>query len=432
MTDFAYREPEALSPQIETALLPRSRRISDNRGRYAITVARSIEEIEAIRDIWQQLQGHLNADIDYYLTVNILREKVLRPHVMVLHDVGDPVAMLIGCIVEGPLQLRLGYRVLYAPTVRSLTICYGGALGVDSQAIARALMEEVVKTLARDEAEVADLNFLKIDSAMHRIAKNVPGFFSRDHLNAANRHYQLVLPDSFDAYLRTRSRNTRENIGRYSKRLVKKYGDRLSCIRYSDEKDIDRMLTDIEAVARKTYQRGLQKGLGDDERSRKLMSLAARRGWLRVHLLYIDGRPCAFWAGYLYQGTFFIDIPGYDPEYSADRVGHFLFMKIVEELCEDPEANVIDFGFGDAQYKRSFGTDWWEEGRVRIFASTPRGAVLNVTRTCVAKIEAAGRLLLKRTRLLNRVKSSWRNHIRQKNEGLREPAPKGVTGHHSI
>lgn len=381
---------------------------------YTITVARSLAEIDMIRDVWQRFQRHLAVDIDYYLTVNELQESVVRPHVVVLYDAGEAVAMLIGSIVDSQLPLTMGYRVLYAPTVRSLTISYGGALGVDSPAIAQALMEEVNRTLVRKEAEMADLNFLKIDSAMHGAARRLPRFFSRDHLHTPNRHYELILPGSFDAYLSSRSRNTRANIQRYSKRLKKKYGDRLSIARFSDEKDIGRMLTDIEAVAKKTYQRGLLKGLGDNERSRRLTSLAAHRGWLRVHILYIDGRPCAFWAGYLHHGTFFIDIPGYDPDYSEDRLGHFLFMKVVEELCEEPLADRIDFGFGDAQYKRSLGTDYWKEDRVFIFAPTVKGALLNMTRTGVVKTEAFVRLVLERTRLLNLVKSKWRNHIRLK------------------
>ena len=376
-----------------------------------------------IRDVWQRFPRHLAVDINYYLTVNELQESVVRPHVVVLHDAGEPVAMLIGSIVDSPLRLTMGYRVLYAPTVRSLHISYGGALGVDSPAIAQALMEEVSRTLVRKEAEMADLNFLKIDSAIHSTAKSLPRFFSRDHIHAPNRHYELVLPDSFDAYLRSRSRNTRENIRRYSKRLKKKYGDRLSIARFWAEKDIDRMLSDIEAVAKKTYQRGLLKGLGNNERSRRLTSLAARRGWLRVYVLYIDGHPCAFWPGYLYRSTFFIDIPGYDPDYSADRLGNFLFMKIVEELCEDPLADRIDFGFGGAQYKRSFGTDCWKEDRVFMFAPTAKGALLNITRTCVAKTEARARLVLERTRLLNLVKLRWRNHIRQKDS---RPGGRGI------
>ena len=34
---------------------------------YTVTVARSVEEVERLRDQWQQLAEHVNVDIDYFL-----------------------------------------------------------------------------------------------------------------------------------------------------------------------------------------------------------------------------------------------------------------------------------------------------------------------------------------------------------------------------
>ena len=100
-------------------------------------------------------------------------------------------------------------------------------------------------------------------------------------------------------------------------------------------------------------------------------------------MLSIAGAPVAFWYGLAYAGTFFIGTPGYDPEYGELRVGLYLQMRMMEDLCADPTVHAVDYGFGDAQYKRSFGDTAWEEADVLLFAPTFRAARINAIRTSV-------------------------------------------------
>ena len=102
-----------------------------------------------------------------------------------------------------------------------------------------------------------------------------------------------------------------------------------------------------------------------------------------------------------------------DPELAKYSPGMFLVMKVIEQFCErktkDDMPRLIDFGFGDAQYKAVLGNRQWRESPVYIFSRTWKGMAVNLIRTpTVFANETATRLLAK-ANLLQRVKKVWRN-----------------------
>ena len=83
-----------------------------------------------------------------------------------------------------------------------------------------------------------------------------------------------------------------------------------------------------------------------------------------------------------------------------------------EDLCEDPELTLLDFGFGDAEYKRRFGDRSWHEEDVLIYARRPRPVLINLVRTAFLGVNAAALALGKRTGVLSRIKNWWRSRLR--------------------
>jgi hypothetical protein len=58
---------------------------------------------------------------------------------------------------------------------------------------------------------------------------------------------------------------------------------------------------------------------------------------------------------------FFYEILGYDPDLASHSPGLVLLVKLLEDLVATGEADILDFGAGDADYKRLFGTSSFEE-----------------------------------------------------------------------
>jgi CelD/BcsL family acetyltransferase involved in cellulose biosynthesis len=189
------------------------------------------------------------------------------------------------------------------------------------------------------------------------------------------------------------------------------YGDDFAIKVFMTPDEIDLVFRDAEAVSTKTYQHGLGVGFEDDPLQRNLVGLSLERGWFRGYVLYLEGAPRAFWFGTVYNGTFHTGRTGFDPAYGDYHPGTFLLVRMIQDMCDDDAVDVIDYGFGDAEYKQTFGSENWLEHDVLIFASSPRAVRVNVVRTAVLGVDGLARRILGRRNLVSRLKRRWRNRL---------------------
>jgi CelD/BcsL family acetyltransferase involved in cellulose biosynthesis len=386
---------------------------------WETVVARSFEEIEAIRPIWERMQGQEthpvpNADIDHYLSVMRGAKESAQPYVMVVYYDGEPKTALIGRIEKQAIACAVGYAKILATPMRCLTVVYGGILGQRDAESRSMLMTKLMEILKAGEADVVTFFHLPIDSDIYRLVRLMPTLFCRDRFPVQELHWKAFLPGSFDDFLRSRSKNTRHNTRRYTKRLVEKYGDRLSVQCFTETRQVDQLFRDTVEVAQKTYQQGLGSTFVDDVRTRSQVKFLVDRKLLIAYVLYIDGRPCAFWNGIRYKETFFTWTTGYDPAFSGDRLGLFLLVKMIELLCVEPDIQAIDFGFGDAQYKQSFCDDSWIEASVFVFAPRLYPTFVNLLRSSVNGLNAGLKRVGSKVGALGWVKRQWRTSLRAK------------------
>jgi len=73
---------------------------------------------------------------------------------------------------------------------------------------------------------------------------------------------------------------------------------------------------------------------------------------------------------------------------------------------------VFDFGFGDADYKRHFSDESWDESDLVLFAPTARAVAVNAGRTAVMGAAVQARRVLERFGLADRLKTMWRRRLR--------------------
>jgi CelD/BcsL family acetyltransferase involved in cellulose biosynthesis len=166
-------------------------------------------------------------------------------------------------------------------------------------------------------------------------------------------------------------------------------------------------------------------GFVDDEATRARTLLALERGWLRAWVLYVDERPVAFWMGDAYRGRFRSMIPGYDPDWAVHRVGNFILMHMIERLCEDPDVQILDFGFGDVEYKERLAERNWSAGDVFVFAPTFKGVRVNLVRSTLVTVNGAAMRLARSLGIAGRVKRTWRRRFARRQT---EAAPTAAQG----
>jgi ribosomal protein L21E len=221
----------------------------------------------------------------------------------------------------------------------------------------------------------------------------------------------MSVPDEIDQFYKVRSRGHRHNLRQAIKKFEREYPGRNNLVRFTEEYEVDDFVRVAAEISSKTYQKALGVGIVNDEQTRSRIRTAARHGWFDGSVLLAGDEPCAFQLGLRYNDVYYMVSIGYDPALSAHKTGTVLFLKVLESLCEDTAINMMDFYFGDAEYKNRYGTMHWPEACVYIFAPRVYPTFLNVLRCSIAGMNAALAVLVNKVGSADRIKRRWRNAI---------------------
>ena len=330
-------------------------------------VARSVEEVLALRPVWDVLQSpFVTSDLDFMLAYMSNTAGSIRPHAVVIRDENGPVALASGRVEDVRLPARLGPKTVLNPEVRALTITYGGLMGrLDDESVPR-LLAAVKESVEPGEVDVIRLRMLTVGSPAHTVARAGSPFLRREHFSTQMPHWQAEIPGSLDEFLARRSRRRRETVRRYSKRLEKTYGERGAGRDLQeprpDRPPLRRLGARFTARPTSTCSASASPTSASSACSPEL---AMDRGWFRGYVLYLNDAPAAFWHGNAYHGVFGIGATGFDPAFADARPGTYLLMRVVEDLAADDSVHTLDFGFGDADYKRQLRRRTAARGRRR-------------------------------------------------------------------
>lgn len=387
---------------------------------WKIDIIQSFEEIETIRPVWEEMQHkqsspppNPNADIDRYLSVLEPIKDRVQPFIMLLRRNGYPEAMLIGRKGSTHIRCKIGYLTLLKPSLRCISIAYRGFLGQMKPEVCSILIEELNHSLRNGEADVVGFNHLSTDSEMYQLARIKPNVLSRGYFPKVDPHWRMSVPQDIDLFYKGLSQRHRSNLKRYTKNLEKKHQVRM--VTYSRENMLEEVITTAAQISSRTYQYALNSGFVDDNSMRSRLTTAAKHGWLRFHILFINDKPCAFQLGLQYQRTYFLSQIGFDPEWKQWRIGTTLFLKVLEDLCSDPVVDSLDFGFGDAEHKRSYGNEHWLEATVYIFAPRFYPMLVNSLYSSMTGLSLGISSLARKIGFERWAKRRWRNLLQRSN-----------------
>lgn len=386
-----------------------------------IIVARSLEEIEKIRPIWEEMQScesypAVDVDIDKYLSAIKPLSDDMQPYIMLLYRNSHPEAMVIGSIAVRRINCKFGYKTLFKPSLRCLSIVYGGFLGNLTEEVSSIVVQELINTFSQGGADVVFFNNLRTDLPVYRKIRQIPPRLCRSHFPKVETHWSMSVPESIDLFYQSLRPKTRNTLRRKIRKLEREFGNQVRIVTYRGENELEEAISAASQISHWTYQYALGVGFVDNAQTRSMMATAANRGWLRMSVLYVKSEPCAFQLVLQYRNTYFLGQTGFNPKWKQWNIGTVLFLKVLENICNDSDVESFDFGFGDADYKRHYGNEHWHEACVYICAPRLYPVFINLLQTSVMGLSIGGRYILRKTGFLRWVKRRWRNMLQKDNE----------------
>jgi hypothetical protein len=294
----------------------------------------------------------------------------------------DPSDTLVGVVPVWFNQFTLRFSTLkwtlYRKRLPAAHLLGGGLLVPQSPDILSRLLSSIFSDLPGCRSVYAEA--VPTDSGFWKRAQAAPGALDNFRLyvvSGPRPWHTLVLKSSFDAYLKAMSAKARANLRREVRKLNAVADDRLVLSRCTTEQEAEAFYRGAVDVSRRSWQ---QQAFGtrikDDPESLEAFKDLSRRGLLRCYLLSVADKPCAFVIGYQHYGVYCYSEIGYDQQLSAYSPGKVLLFLIVEDLHNENRPDVLDFGVGDAAYKRRFGNCMKSDVACLVMPKTVRNAAL--------------------------------------------------------
>jgi CelD/BcsL family acetyltransferase involved in cellulose biosynthesis len=156
---------------------------------------------------------------------------------------------------------------------------------------------------------------------------------------------------SWEVYLASRSANLRQELRRKERRLA----DRgLRYLTVADPDELEGALDRLFELHRARWSTEASRFAAQEPFHRSFASIALARGWLRLRLLELEGRPVAAYYGFRFGEVEWFYQLGRDPA-ATGSVGLMLLARALREAIEESAAE-FKLGPGAQSYKTRFAT----------------------------------------------------------------------------
>jgi CelD/BcsL family acetyltransferase involved in cellulose biosynthesis len=224
---------------------------------------------------------------------------------------------------------------------------------------------------------------------------------------------RLVRTDGgWDAYLASRRSKVRREWRRKQKRLEAQ--GRVEIVTATDPETAERVIDDVLAIEEKSWKLD-----GDNGKTvhrhitafyPALTRSCADRGWLRLHVLYLDGKPIAYLYGVLFRDLLYALWTSYDGEYASLSPGIVIVLHGLRRAFEEG-VPVVDFLGAETRWKIEVSDGTRSHVHVCAFSTAHLGCwACSAARGRLKPLlkERAPTLLVGAKRAVERARGLWR------------------------
>lgn len=364
----------------------------------SVQVAGSMRAVLELRSVWEKWTHCLETDLDYF-SHNVENDPtIVRPHVITIWRDGAAQAMLVGYVRKRRVSTVVSFVNIPGPKVNILEIVKGGRVGKQSATIEKALVLELLRSVRSGEADLVCFQRLSLQSELLREVQRYPGLLIKDRVPHIFYYSILSLKAGKEERGSLLPGKARREVRRKTRILERQFPGKARVRCFSDPGEVDAGICDALTVAENTWQHHLGDGLSSNSQTRANLRFFANKRWLRIYVLYLEDRPCAFLIGQLFRNTFYCQYAGYHPAFARFSVGSLLTAWALENLVE-AGVDQVDLGEGGQEHNRRLGCQISEEGTVHVYSPTFRGLWLNMFFATTQTVRIGGRMTLTGLRL---------------------------------
>ena len=378
----------------------------------AIRSITTFEELETIRAFWQEQQQHPNSDLELFELICSNRQEVISPVVFVIERNAKLFSLLTARLERSNFTPSIGYFKPIKIPVIALRVLHEGLIGDENETVANELVSHLLSFLKSKQVDAITFHHFREDSALAKALLNGGKQFWFNNRPNWSVHRSMTIGSEAGFLLNAMKPKHRSWIRKKGRDLDAASENQTAWHWLSKFDDLDNLCAEMENVAALSYQRGLGAGFVNDVEHRKRLALFSGRGQLRIEILEVKGKVKAYWMGIIYRNVFHSWATSYDSELSKYEPGTQLFLRLTDELAKEG-VNKLDFGLGDAHYKKRFGDNSWQEVSFCLFAQTLKGYLLGTVMGIFDIIDKTSRKLVAKIKIEDLVKNKWRHFVQK-------------------
>lgn len=337
----------------------------------------------------------------------------VQPHIMLVRSASQAMTILIGRCITRAIRCKLGYTTVPNMKLRCLDILRGGVIGDESDHAIGVLAVYLNGMLESGAIDLIAANYLP---AEHRLraefmvnAKAMSIVSSPPTVN----HRFTLTPGSFADTMKQLSGKRRYQVRRENRLLMEHFDQDVQFVELARVEEVDQAIGWASNIARHTYKRSLGAGCRDDAKWRTILQSDALAGRLRAWFLICRGEPIAYVLASVHDRVCFVDDLGFLPQYARLSPGKNTLVRAIERLCEQG-MGCVDYGIGDAEYKRVFGTTSDREATLHVYAGTVRARISAFIEHSVRRANTVGGRVLDRFEIMKSIRKRWRTRLTAK------------------
>jgi len=178
----------------------------------------------------------------------------------------------------------------------------------------------------------------------------------------------VTLPENFEVLKKSFSRNFRQNLNRYSKKLFRDHKVEFKRFDEAGFSVKEAMNQFIMLHQTKWHADGLPGAFADDtfrEFHMDFAQAAARNRWLALSFLMVDGEPAAAQYNFDYNNKMYYYLGGFLPRYAEYSIGNLMIMFMLEDSIKKG-LKEYDMTRGDEPYKLRWTNKYRRNFEVRL------------------------------------------------------------------